>query len=340
MYRFEIIAHTYLEQTIGLVGSIPELGAWDSSQVINLQTSDDRYPVWWVEIDIPVDEYLTATEKIEYKYLRIHRDGRLEWESLSKTNRWLPIEPAAKTATLVMHDGGFGFLQPWPYGYWDQPKSSIPTLSPEPKQGKGGKIAVIGSSVALGCNAWLNHGWAQRLGTALKQSRGYELVNLSQKGANATSTCHRFNGVVPPHQPDIVIIALSLGNEGLAHCLPYERPAAQQRFESGLAQLIAMVRELGAKPMLGGLYPHGDYTHEHYLILQETHERLKTWDVPMLDWLSVLDNGYGRWREGLSFDPAHPNTAGHRLMYEAIDLTWFMPPVTAQKKKSLTLIHP
>jgi hypothetical protein len=47
------------------------------------------------------------------------------------------------------------------------------------------------------------------------------------------------------------------------------------------------------------------------------------WDVPILDWLAAVDNGHGRWQEGTSFDPSHPNTIGHQLMYEAIDQRLF-----------------
>ena len=48
-----------------------------------------------------------------------------------------------------------------------------------------------------------------------------------------------------------------------------------------------------------------------------------SWGVPVLDWLAAVDDGQGAWKAGISFDPAHPNTIGHRLMYEAIDLRLF-----------------
>jgi hypothetical protein len=48
-----------------------------------------------------------------------------------------------------------------------------------------------------------------------------------------------------------------------------------------------------------------------------------TWGVPVLNWLDNLDNGQGHWRDNISFDPAHPNSKGHQLMYEAIDLNIF-----------------
>ncbi|WP_257236155.1 DUF1796 family putative cysteine peptidase [Nostoc sp. 'Peltigera malacea cyanobiont' DB3992] len=126
-------------------------------------------------------------------------------------------------------------------------------------------------------------------------------------------------GFVTPEKPDIVIIALSLGNEGLAYCSPHERRAVQRRFESGLQQLVKMTRDIGAIPILGGVYPNGDYSLEHYRLIRDTHKRMLSWGVTVLDWLAAVDDGQGRWKAGTSFDPAHPNTVGHSLMYQQID---------------------
>lgn len=112
---------------------------------------------------------------------------------------------------------------------------------------------------------------------------------------------------------------MSLGNEGLAYCPPHERRAVQRRFESGLQQLVKMTRDIGAIPILGGVYPNGDYSLEHYWLIRDTHNRMLSWGVPVLDWLAAVDDGQGRWKAKTSFDPAHPNTVGHRLMYQQID---------------------
>jgi hypothetical protein len=171
------------------------------------------------------------------------------------------------------------------------------------------------------------------------QQYGHQLVNLSEVGANVTRTIERFSSVVAPERPDIVIIALSLGNEGLAYCAPHERRAVQRRFESGLQQLVKMTRKLGARPILGGVYPHDDYEAEHYWLLRDTHDRMLSWGVPILDWLDAVDNGNGRWKSKMSFDPAHPNTFGHRLMFQAIDPSLFAidKDELAKDKQSLWL---
>jgi lysophospholipase L1-like esterase len=319
MYRFQVCAQVAAGETIGLVGAIPQLGQWNVERCVRLQTRSDRAPLWWADIHLnvqPAPELVTT--QVEYKYVCLSPDGSVTWEAWGD-NRWIPISLDPLPSTVVVEDGWFGHVHPWPYGYFEKPINK-----PVPAQGAhGAKVVIIGSSVALGCSAWLLEGWAGQLEQALFQHYGHHMVNVSALGANVSTTIDRFPQVVAPQRPDIVVVALSLGNEGLAHCAPHERRAVQRRFESGLQQLVKMIRELGARPILGGVYPNGDYSPDHYWLLQDTHQRMLSWGVPVLDWLAVLGDSNGHWQPGLGFDAAHPNTEGHRLMYEAIDLSLF-----------------
>ena len=314
MYRFQISAYTQTGESIGLVGSTPELGMWDIVKCVHLRTSGDRYPLWWTN-EIDIQQPLSGDEQIEYKYIRLDAKGNARWESLLDTNRWIPIDPNDYSSTIIVDDGAFGYLQPYPFGYIE--KSSV--KMPVEERAERLKIVVIGSSIALGHKAWFLKGWVWLLAEALQQKYGHKLINVSEVGANVSRTIARFGSVVTPEQPDVVIIALSLGNEALASCPPHERRAVQRRFESGLQQLVKMTRNIGAIPILGGVYPNGDYSQEHYWLIRDTHNRMLTWGVPVLDWLAAVDDGQGRWKAGISFDPAHPNTIGHSLMYQQID---------------------
>lgn len=324
MYRFQIIAHTQTGESIGLVGSTSELGVWDVTKCIRLKATADRYPLWWTDTEVDLQPALSSIPQgVEYKYVRLGAKGVAEWEPFS-ANRWIAIAPKNQPQppqTLVIDDGEWGYWQPYPFGYIEA--IAEPAETPPYPEPKGLKIVVIGSSVAHGYKAWLLNGWVAQLGQTLQQVYGHHLVNVAEVGTNVSSTIARFASVVRPEQPDVVIIALSLGNEGLASCPPHQQRAVQRRFESGLQQLIKMTRKLGAYPILGGVYPHGNYAIEQYELLQETHRRMLGWGVPVLDWLAAVDDGQGAWKAGISFDPAHPNTIGHRLMYEAIDLRLF-----------------
>ncbi|NJL81776.1 MAG: lipase [Chloroflexaceae bacterium] len=322
MYRFQVSAHTTVGEAIGLVGSTPQLGQWDTKGCIRLQTSPDRYPLWWADIDLESDRDRSGAghDKIEYKYVRLGARGSAIWEALG-TNRWVPLE-TTHDFVLIVDDREFAQVQPWPYGYPDRP---LPQALP-PQETHGQKILVVGSSVAMGCSAWMLRGWAWLLGQTLGQKYGHHLVSRCVLGANVAMTLQRLPALLAQEQPDLVIIALSLGNEGLAYCSPGDRQAVQDRFERGLQKLLQLSRAMGIKPVLGGVYPHDNYGPEQYQRLRETQARMLSWDVPVLDWLAVLDDGTGRWRRSLSFDAAHPNSEGHRLMYEAIDLSLFKTP--------------
>lgn len=319
MYRFQVRAVTQPGERIILSGSIPEMGLWDGGRFVQLQTTGDRYPLWWVDIELSAETLAGWGDRpAEYKYARLFADGRVEWESWGR-NRWVPLESGPFPGPLVIDDQDIGTLPWYPYSYFETPLAEPPL----PKHRDGLKVVVAGSSVALGCSAWRLRGWAWHLAQALHQDYGHQLVNLSDLGATVNTTLARFAQKVAPEQPDIVVIALSLGNEGLAASPAHAHRTIQRRFEKGLQQLISVTRELGAYPILGGLYPHNDYTPEQYAILRETHQRMLNWGVPVLDWLDTLDDGQGHWKPQTSFDSTHPNTRGHQLMYEAIDRSLF-----------------
>ncbi|KKD36712.1 MAG: DUF1796 family putative cysteine peptidase [Limnoraphis robusta] len=315
MYRFQVRAHTETGEFIGLVGSTQDLGMWDANNCIPLRTSGESYPLWWADIELLESP---NNQSINYKYVRLSADNSVEWEAWG-ADRWIPLEPNLPPSTIIVEDGWFGYVQPCPYGYFKEPFAQKPLIKAE----QGLKIAVVGSSVAIGCSSWLLRGWAWHLEKALHEKYGHILVNLSELGANVSTTIDRFPLIVAPEQPDIVIIALSLGNEGLAYCPPHQQRAVQRRYERGLQQLVKMTKELGAMPILAGLYPNGDYTLEHNLLLRDTHNRMLSWGVTVLNWLDAVDDGEGRWKPGISFDTAHPNSLGHRLMYDQIDLRLF-----------------
>lgn len=310
MYQFQIRAYTQLGEIIGLIGSGEELGNWDVDKCIRLTTSTELYPLWISSKQISFENKLESG--ITYKYILLKPDGSIEWEK-GDANRWLPPDSDSK---IMVDDGSFNYIQPYPFGY-DLNYLLKPSELQIERQHKGLKILIIGSSVAEGHKSWLMRGWAALLADSLNQKYGHQVINVSKAGANISTTIARFSQFIKP-STDIVIIALSLGNEGFARCPVPQRRSLQRKFELGLQQLIKMTQEVGAIPVLAGVYPHNNYEPEHQRMLWDTHKRMLNWGVPVLNWLADLDDGYGHWQSGISFDPAHPNTLGHQIMYEAI----------------------
>ncbi|MDZ8081997.1 MAG: CBM20 domain-containing protein [Nostoc sp. DcaGUA01] len=148
MYRFQISAYTQTGEFIGIVGSTTKLGLWDIKKCLHLHTSPDRYPLWWTDTEINFLE--SGDQTVEYKYIRIDSNGSVRWEAFGP-NRWLPIDPEDQSKTIVVDDGAFSYLQPYSFGYFtEEPAVRMPKNEDSDKL----KIAVIGSSVALGHKAW------------------------------------------------------------------------------------------------------------------------------------------------------------------------------------------
>jgi hypothetical protein len=199
MYRFQIHAVTQPGETIALVGSIPEMGLWDVGRSVRLYTHEDCYPLWWVDLDLSDDAFGESGDRhVKYKYVRIRSNGSLEWEGLG-ANRWVTLEVKPLPSSVIIEDGLFGTIPTYPYGYFAEPVPQSPT----PQSQEGLKVLVIGSSVALGCSAWLLQGWAWHLGQALQHYYGHQLVNVSEIGANVSTTISRFSRMVVPNNPTL-----------------------------------------------------------------------------------------------------------------------------------------
>ncbi|MBF9069467.1 carbohydrate-binding module family 20 domain-containing protein [Streptacidiphilus fuscans] len=69
---FNVNETTTYGQNVFLVGSIPALGNWDTSQAIPLSSSG--YPVWSGTVSLP------ANTSIQYKYIIKNPDGSITWE--------------------------------------------------------------------------------------------------------------------------------------------------------------------------------------------------------------------------------------------------------------------
>ena len=118
----------------------------------------------------------------------------------------------------------------------------------------------------------------------LLEPRGWEVLNVSRGGDNTITITPRFEPegdpdpgtrYLTPVDPGYVVIALSLGNEGIMRCPPGQpsprcadsREAADavaQQFADGLQRLIARAREHGIVPVIGLTYTRGDFTEAEY----------------------------------------------------------------------------
>mmetsp|Transcript_117202 Transcript_117202/g.233553 ORF Transcript_117202/g.233553 Transcript_117202/m.233553 type:complete len:286 (+) Transcript_117202:78-935(+) len=73
---FEVSCPTSNFEEVCLVGSVPELGAWDSTRAVPLRTSDKMFPVWRSsELVLP-----KVYEVAQYKYIKVCSGAVAQWE--------------------------------------------------------------------------------------------------------------------------------------------------------------------------------------------------------------------------------------------------------------------
>lgn len=184
------------------------------------------------------------------------------------------------------------------------------------------RITVIGSSVAYGTGATGNNGYLRRLATALSASPyNFTTTNVSIGGNNTTDVINRFYADVTPTNPDIIIVGLSLANEGILGAT--DKAALCDSYIKNIFKIVEMGLQIGCKVVVSGCYPHNDYTATDYYFLKQTNQILENSSIPYINVLGAVDTGTGHWRTGMFADAGHPNDVGAEAMFRVIPLSLF-----------------
>lgn len=189
------------------------------------------------------------------------------------------------------------------------------------------EVVVLGSSVAAGSGASpLSQAWAYRLQNLLENQApvvpgshvGWQVNNASVAGDNTQRTLSRFQTDVATAHTDanIVVIALSLANEGLQGAS--DPQAVYDSFKNGVTQIIGRCRTEGFYPVISLVYPNEAYSLNEYAYVKRMNLLINTWDLPSINSLGAIDDGSGQWAPGNFYDPGHPNSSGHAEMFYAI----------------------
>uniref|UniRef100_A0A7S2JD57 CBM20 domain-containing protein n=1 Tax=Zooxanthella nutricula TaxID=1333877 RepID=A0A7S2JD57_9DINO len=84
---------------VGVVGSDPALGAWDTSKVVRLSPDQDDPSKWLADLPLPSPES-------EFKLVTAQADGQVQWEELPEnSNRRFPARCVSAGCTLRMQFG-------------------------------------------------------------------------------------------------------------------------------------------------------------------------------------------------------------------------------------------
>lgn len=196
------------------------------------------------------------------------------------------------------------------------------------------KLVVIGSSVPRGFGAYTagsflgqdvdgngspdsfaSRGYAGLIKSYV-ESQGWTFDNQSTGGDDTADLLARFDTDLVPENPEVVLIALSMGNEGLT--FTNDPDSVFESFRDGLQQIIQQCRDEGYYPVVGLVYPNALFTLRKYEYVKRMNLLINTWDVPSINLLGAIDDGTGRWAEGFVFDNSHPNVPGHEEIYHSV----------------------
>ncbi|GAA5119570.1 hypothetical protein JIN84_21505 [Luteolibacter yonseiensis] len=193
--------------------------------------------------------------------------------------------------------------------------------------GNPSEVVVLGSSVAAAVGASnQNEGWAYRMKSVLENPPPvvtdsriiWNVHNASVSGNNTTAVLNRLqNDVITPRAGgDVVLIALSMANEGLVGS-SNPQPVFDS-FKSGVEELIRRCRLAGFHPVVSLCYPHNSYNAAQYAQIRKMNLLLNTWDTPCVNFLGSIDDGSGHWTAGFFADEGHPNSQGHLEMASSV----------------------
>jgi lysophospholipase L1-like esterase len=183
-------------------------------------------------------------------------------------------------------------------------------------------VTFFGSSVCYGTGAENNHGYAwQFFHSGAIDTLAFQYYNASTGGDNTLKVEKedRLTKKLYPTKPDIVVIGLSLGNEGILK--PKDDNGRKQILEQYRTRLLALADSLnsqGIQPVIVNCYSNSHFTEAQFDITNRMNQIINTWDYPSINVLGTVDDLTGKWVEGYVRDPLHPNMAGHTEMSYAI----------------------
>ncbi|MGV8878175.1 MAG: GDSL-type esterase/lipase family protein [Sphingobacteriaceae bacterium] len=196
-------------------------------------------------------------------------------------------------------------------------------------------VTFFGSSVCYGTGAKDDHGYAwQFFHSGAINTTQYHYRNASTGGDNTliVEKQDRLTTKLLPTHPKIVVIGLSLGNEGIG--IPKDEHGREQVLEQFRSRLLALadsLKSLHLLPVIVNCYANNNFDQVQYGYTKQINRIINTWNYPSINVLGAVDDLTGKWVGGYAHDALHPNTAGHLEMSYSIVPSMFAALLSGKK---------
>ena len=243
------------------------------------------------------------------------RYGRARFTFVKPNNNYAPQFRRLNGTRLAVENSAYGNtsemqINPGSYDITVDLRSFTMQILPAHETAR--RITVMGSSVPTGTGATDEKGYMYLFAQNALTS-GWLLSNRSVPGNNTISLTERYDDILMDGG-DYVVYALSLGNEGIHGAS--DQAAVSAQWSRNMKSLIQRSRKEGRKVALTANYGRGDFNASDYAYVKALNLDIQQWDVPSVNLLGAVDDGYGRWPSGYQNgdDVSHPNDAGHAEM--------------------------
>jgi len=195
-------------------------------------------------------------------------------------------------------------------------------------------ILVFGDSIAWGAYDSEGGGWVARLKTFLEKERNFNfsVYNLAVSGEETSSLLKKFVSETSSRTQDktetIIIFAIGINDSYFIHSQK-SIMTQTQKFGENIKKLINLARKFSSKIIFVGLTPVDESitmpmpwdTDKSYFI-----ENIKRYDKILkencldenIHFIEIFDNWTKFDYKKLLEDGAHPNSAGHKILFETV----------------------
>ncbi len=197
------------------------------------------------------------------------------------------------------------------------------------------RYILFGDSIGVGVGDYQNGGWATQLKLFIdqdKKSEDHTLINLSISGDTTRGLLDRMEREakhrIKDKSPENFTVLLAIGtNDSKVNKDDIDSNISQTEFQENLVKLVGVAHKLSHEVVLIGLVPvhEPDTTpfkeNKHYTVSRMAEYNQIINQVAIDKGLKMI-NMFDDWKNGdlqeLFADGLHPNTEGHRLMFEKV----------------------